>query len=555
MWVKRISALQVMAGCRVALSTQGFRLAADEVYWGTVCSIEDPSHGLHIFFRRIMRKRISIDQLKIGMKVEKLDCSWLVTPFLRNKFTVTSAEQIEKLIAIGVQELDVTVEEVSQKGSASRVASDPGRQPASEAEPQAASGKGPKAVPAAGSEGASGKGPIPVSDGGPAKAAPDAGLQATSGQGLKLVPDAGSLAASWKRPKLLSGEALPPSSAKGLRPLSDEFSQVVSASASKPESPATPFNEELREAKQAYHAAKGVIQQAMEDVRMGGALNMEAVQHVVEGMADSILRNPDALTSLSRLKQFDEYTFYHSVNTSLLALSLGRDLGYERPELLQLGTGMLLHDIGKTQIPLELLNKPGRFEEHEFEMMKQHVMRGAELLSSTTGLSDEFLKPTLEHHERVDGTGYPCQHCKADLSEFGLIAAVVDIYDAVTSDRCYHKGKSPHDTLQFLYQLGTSGHVDSAMVQRLVQVVGVYPVGSCVALNTGESAIVLQSNHEFPLRPRVRIVADGTGFRRARPMDLDLSTQAGSLDRTIKGPLDPAMMGVDPQSCLDHDAA
>lgn len=525
-----------------------------------------------------MRTRISIDQLKIGMKVEKLDCSWLVTPFLRNKFTVTSAQQIEQLVAIGVRELDVTVEEVSQKGSASPVASDPGPQPVSEAVPQAASGKGPKAVPAAGSQGASGKGPLPVSDRGPhaasdegPEAAPDAGLQATSGQGatlvsdealqplsskgLKLVPDTGSQAASGKRPKPLSSEALQPPSAKRPRPLPDEFSQSVLASASKPESPTTTFTEELREAKQAYHAAKGVIQQAMEDVRMGGALNMEAVQHVVEGMADSILRNPDALTSLSRLKQFDEYTFYHSVNTSLLALSLGRDLGYERPQLLQLGTGMLLHDIGKTQIPIELLNKPGRFEDHEFEMMKQHVMRGAELLSSTTGLSDEFLKPALEHHERVDGTGYPCQHCKADLSEFGLIAAVVDIYDAVTSDRCYHKAKSPHDTLQFLYQLGTRGHVDSALVQRLVQVVGVYPVGSCVALNTGEAAIVLQSNHEFPLKPRVRIVTDGTGFRRARPMDLDLSAQAGSLDRTIQAPVDPATMGVDPQSYLDHDAA
>lgn len=396
-------------------------------------------------------------------------------------------------------------------------------------EPESLPGNGPRSAPAAGPQAVSGQASPSV---------PGESPQSPSSRRLKLVPDAEPRAASGKKSRLLPSEMVqsPPS-------------------ASKPESPATTFHEELHEAKQAYHAAKGVIQQAMEDVRMGGALNMEAVQHVVEGMADSILRNPDALTSLSRLKQFDEYTFYHSVNTSLLALSLGRDLGYERPALLQLGTGMLLHDIGKTQIPLELLNKPGRFEEHEFEMMKQHVMRGAELLSSTTGLSDGFLKPALEHHERVDGTGYPCQHCKADLSEFGLIAAVVDIYDAVTSDRCYHKAKSPHDTLQFLYQLGTRGHVDSAMVQRLVQVVGVYPVGSCVALNTGEAAIVLQPNHEFPLKPRVRIVTDGTGFRRARPMDLDLSAQAGSLDRTIQAPIDPATMGVDPQACLDHDAA
>lgn len=549
-----------------------------------------------------MRKRIAIDQLKIGMKVEKLDRSWLVTPFLRNKFTVTSAQQIEQLIAIGVKELDVTIDEASQGGRASLAGSDPGSQPVSEAGLQAASEEGAgsgsrakpmvvsgrepkKVVPGKGAEVVASAGPQPVS-GQESQAVPspvpqtvasqgsigmsDAASELLPGHGLRPVPDAGPQAVSGNTSKSVSDESPQPPSARKLKLVPDAGPQAASAKKSKllpsemaqsppstikPESPVTTFHEELHEAKQAYHAAKGVIQQAMEDVRMGGALNMEAVQHVVEGMADSILRNPDALTSLSRLKQFDEYTFYHSVNTSLLALSLGRDLGYERPALLQLGTGMLLHDIGKTQIPLELLNKPGRFEEHEFEMMKQHVMRGAELLSSTTGLSDGFLKPALEHHERVDGTGYPCQHCKADLSEFGLVAAVVDIYDAVTSDRCYHKGKSPHDTLQFLYQLGNRGHVDSAMVQRLVQVVGVYPVGSCVALNTGESAIVLQTNHEFPLRPRVRIVTDGTGFRRARPMDLDLSTQSGSLDRTIKAPIDPATMGVDPQACLDHDAA
>ena len=356
-----------------------------------------------------MRKRISIDQLRIGMKVEKLDRSWLATPFLRNTFTVTSTQQIQQLSASGVQQLDIDIEEASQEVSSCTP-------------PLAASDKV----------------PLPAS---------------------------------------------PPT--------------VES------EPPATTFTEELHVAKQVYQAAKGVVQQAMEDVRMGGALNMEAVHHVVESMADSILRNLDALTSLSRLKQFDEYTFYHSVNTSLLALSLGRDLGYDRTQLLQLGTGMLLHDIGKTRIPLDLLNKPGRFEAHEFELMKQHVMRGAEVLSATTGLSDMFLKPTLEHHERVDGTGYPHQRRKADLSEFGLIAAVVDIYDAVTSDRCYHKGKSPHETLQLLYQLGTRGHVDSALVQRFVHIVGVYPVGSCVALNTGEAAIVTQANRHFPLKPRV----------------------------------------------------
>jgi putative nucleotidyltransferase with HDIG domain len=407
-----------------------------------------------------MRKRISIDQLKIGMTVEKLDRSWLATPFLRHRFRITSSIQIEQLYASGVQHLDVEAD------------------------------------------------------------------------GVDL--DSGSVT-----PAMLAEV---------------EPSQPI-APPLKPELSTIPFVEELPAARRAYKAAKLIIQQAMEDVRMGRALNMEAVSEVVENMSDSILRNPDALTSLTRLKQFDEYTFFHSVNTSALALSVGRHLGYQRVPLLQLGTGMLLHDIGKTLIPVEILNKPGRYEAGEFEIMKQHVLRGAEILSNTTGLNDMFVKSTLEHHERVDGTGYPNRRSKADLSQFGLIAAIVDIYDAVTSDRCYHKGKTPHDTLQMLYELGIQGHVDGTLVQQFIQVVGVYPVGSCVSLNTGERGIVKQFNHQAPLRPLIVLITDEAGHHRSTPLDLDLAARLRQPEQAIASILDPAVLGIDPRAYLDKEAA
>ena len=406
-----------------------------------------------------MRKRISIDQLKIGMKVEKLDRSWLATPFLRHRFTITSAKQIEQLHASGVRQIDVDVYDDCQESGLS--------------------------VPA-----------MPVGT-----------------------------------------EASPP-----IPPTPET------------EPSAVPFAEELPAARQVFKAAKLIIHQAMDDVRMGRALNMEAVSGVVENMTDSILRNPDALTSLTRLKQFDEYTFFHSVNTSVLALSVGRHLGYERASLLQLGTGTLLHDIGKTLIPVEILNKPGRYEADEFEIMKQHALRGAEILSNTTGLTDIFLKPALEHHERVDGTGYPHKRVKQDLSQFGLIAAIVDIYDAVTSDRCYHKGKTPHDTLQLLYRLGTQGHLDGVLVQQFVQVVGVYPVGSCVSLNTGEAAIVKQFNHHAPIEPLVVLVTDETGRHRSTPFDLDLAAQFRQPKKEIASILDPINLGINPSLYLDKEA-
>lgn len=316
-----------------------------------------------------------------------------------------------------------------------------------------------------------------------------------------------------------------------------------------------PYEEELPAAKLVYTAAKNVIEQAMLDVRMGRDINMDAVNQVVTEMADSVLRNPDALTSLSRLKHFDEYTFFHSVNTSLLALSLGRSLGIDESLLHQLGVGTLLHDIGKTKIPLEILNKPGKYEPHEFEIMKQHAMRGAEILSGTTGLTDTYLQPALEHHERVDGTGYPYQRRKNELSQFGMMAAVVDIYDAITSDRCYHKAKPAHEALQFLYMISQKGHLEHTLVQRFIQVVGVYPVGSVVQLNTGELAVVSQINRHAPLRPRV-IVVKGTGNTfLSQPEHADLNQAEGAACRAIVAVTDPISTGITPTLYLDRESS
>ena len=173
---------------------------------------------------------------------------------------------------------------------------------------------------------------------------------------------------------------------------------------------------------------------------------------------------------------------------------------------------------------------------------------------NTTGLTDMFLMPTLEHHERVDGTGIPST-AQDRLSQFGLIAAIVDIYDAVTSDRCYHKGKTPHDTLQILYQLGSRATWMGTLVQQFVQVVGVYPVGSCVLLSTGEKAIVKQINHHAPIQPVVVLLTNNNAHPLSTPVDLDLATQVGQPNRKIASILDPVTMGINPRTYLDKEAA
>lgn len=319
--------------------------------------------------------------------------------------------------------------------------------------------------------------------------------------------------------------------------------------------PIVPFEEELPVAKQVYQAAKTIVQNAMHDTRLGRAINADAVSRVVSEMTDSVFRNPDALSSLSRLKRFDEYTFYHSVNTALLAMSLGRKLGFDRSALHVTGVGTLLHDIGKMKIPLEVLNKPGRFEAHEMEIVKQHVLRGVEVLASTTGLGDSYIQPALEHHERVNGAGYPHRRAKQEISQFGLITAIVDIYDAMTSDRCYHKGRPAHEILQLLYRLSLEGHLDSTLVQHFIQVVGVYPVGSIVELNTGETSIVKQINHHVPLAPIILIVKSAGNTLLSRPREQNLSSQVETPHRSITAILEPHQTGIDPTLYLDKMAA
>lgn len=411
------------------------------------------------------KKWIGIGQLQPGMRVERLDRSWLTSPFFRHRMAITSSEQIEQLKAFGVQTVEVAID-----GDASAVAEEP-------------------AVD---------------------RCAP---IESSSGESIQI------------------GEA-------------------VSSGTT-----AVSFEEELPIARQVYAAAKTIVQDAMHDVRLGRALNMDSVNRVVSDMTESVLRNADALTSLSRLKHFDQYTFYHSVNTSLLAMSLGRDLGFDRPELHQIGVGTLLHDVGKMKIPIEVLNKPGRFEPDEMEIMKQHVLRGVEVLSCTTGLGETYLRPALEHHERIDGTGYPHRRVRDELSQFGLIAAVVDIYDAITSDRCYHKGWTPHEALQFLYRLGLEGHLDSSLVERFIHVVGVYPVGSVVELDSGETAIVQKTNRGAPLEPLVLIVKSAGHTVRSSPEEVDLSQQTVSPRRSIAAVKDPCSSGIDSTLYLNKEAA
>lgn len=295
-----------------------------------------------------------------------------------------------------------------------------------------------------------------------------------------------------------------------------------------------PMREELQAAKKAHTAAKKIVTNVMHDVRMGKQVELEAVNGVVEQMVDSIFRNKGALSSLSRIKSKDEYTFYHSVNVCVLMVAFTKGLGLPRMVINRAGVGALLHDVGKMVVPAGILTKTDRLTEEEFAMMKDHVVQSRIIMLQTPGITEESVAVAAQHHERYDGSGYP-DHLKGEeISELGRMAAIVDVYDAITSDRCYHKGLSTSEALRKIFEWGKY-HFDPKMVELFIKVVGIYPVGTMVRLESGLVAVVKESGMENLLMPVVTVFYDKKKERYLQPRDIDLAGPDGASHR-ILGP-------------------
>ncbi len=283
----------------------------------------------------------------------------------------------------------------------------------------------------------------------------------------------------------------------------------------------TAFEEELEVAGSVRNDAEQLARDFMRDARLGRRIDASRVEDTVGRMVDSVIRNQDALLSLARLKSFDDYTFAHCVNVCIISLSLGRHMGMPKDDLYQLGLGAILHDVGKMLVPERVLNKPGRLTEEEFSLVKRHAELGAKALSGMSCVKEASLEIVLQHHERYDGAGYFRQLSGDYIHPFARIAAVADVYDAMTSNRVYQKGMPPEDALKRLYQMrGT--FFDPEMVERLIKCTGVYPIGTFVELNTGETAIVKMINHAYPLQPRVILICDRGGAAFTKPLEADL---------------------------------
>lgn len=283
-----------------------------------------------------------------------------------------------------------------------------------------------------------------------------------------------------------------------------------------------PLEKEIVRAREIKKEAKHAIRNIMEEVRFGRPIKTEKVEKVVDKMVDSIFRNQDALITLGRIKRADEYTYMHSMSVCVLMISFGKALGFNARQLKEVGIGAMLHDVGKMQVPEELLNNKGRLNDHEYEIMKKHVEYSHLLLEKTEGISELSVLIASQHHERLDGKGYPNCLKGDDISIYGQAAAIADVYDAMTSQRCYQRRYEPTEVLKKLYEWNNLYNKD--LVQQFIRCVGIYPVGSLVRLESGLLGVVLDHGKESLLQPSVRIVYDTKKARHViPPYDLDLS--------------------------------
>lgn len=282
---------------------------------------------------------------------------------------------------------------------------------------------------------------------------------------------------------------------------------------------------ELVRAAQLRSQTKSAVQTLFQDVRLGGAINVQGAQGLVQDIADSVTRNTGAFISLARLKSADEYVYLHSVTVCALMISLARQMGLSEPEVRTAGTAGLLHDVGKAAIPLEILNKPSALTLEEFEIVKRHPRIGHQMLLDSGVTDPTVLAVALQHHEKTQGGGYPDGLVDAQIDRMAKMASVCDVYDAITSNRPYKAGWDPAQSLKYMAEWAPA-RFDPVVFQAFVKSIGIYPIGSLVRLASGRLGVVTAQTERSLTTPWVRVFFNTLSGLRTPPVLVDLSDKA-----------------------------
>lgn len=287
-------------------------------------------------------------------------------------------------------------------------------------------------------------------------------------------------------------------------------------------------------------AAFKAVSDVIHNVKNGHAIDTASTNEVSKTLVNDVLAAPDAIMNLMDIKSFDDYTFTHNINVATISLFIGEALGLSHDDLNDLGTGCLLHDVGKINIPIEILNKNGKLTNDEFMQMQSHPQKGYEILQRSRNISERARRISLEHHEKFDGTGYPHKLSGEAITLYGRICAVADVYDALTTDRPYRVAMQPYDAMKILVA-GIDKHFDPVVLNTFIRKFSIYPAGSLVKLNDGSIALVLRNNPKAVIRPVIKILTNSRGRHLKERVEIDLLQ-----DRTlfITGPAERSALNI-----------
>lgn len=311
-----------------------------------------------------------------------------------------------------------------------------------------------------------------------------------------------------------------------------------------------PVEKEMVQVYPAFEKSQVATREIFESIAHDKHINLEVVHEALDGMVDSIERNPDALMWLSKLKQSDNDSYNHAMNVSITMMALGNFMSLPKKQVKDLGLAGLLQDIGKAKIDQDLLHKVEKITAQEYEIFKGHVEHGIKLLNETDNIPASIVKTVGQHHERIDGSGYPNKLLGKQISLTGQVAGLVDTYCALTTDRVYKKGVYNQVALEEIHRFRDI-KFSGVLIDQVVQFLGMYPVTSLVELNTGEVGVVIEQNSVRRLLPRVMILLNPDKSKNEYPTTINLinapMTPNGEPYAIVKG-LPPNSYNLDPNN-------
>jgi putative nucleotidyltransferase with HDIG domain len=309
--------------------------------------------------------------------------------------------------------------------------------------------------------------------------------------------------------------------------------------------------EDMATIRRLYTSSVDVAEDVWDSAQTEGKPDATVARTMIDGLAQAVAENRNALLALTTLKNYDNYTFTHMVNVSILTMGQAASMGIDGALLREFGLAALMHDIGKVRTPLDILNKPDKLTDDEFVVMKRHVLDGAEILRGTPEIPALAPIVAFEHHLRLDGSGYPDRVSRPSLNLGTMICGIADVYDAMRSHRAYQQS-FPTDRILQVLKRNDGQQFDQNLVRRFVQLLGIYPVGNLVRLDTGEVAVVIEVHAPEPYRPHVRVLFDRTGTKVDLPYEINLweVEQGVDLPSSVTAPLNPADYDIDPLTLL-----